>query len=154
MKVLNKAHLVLTCKGMHAGDGLYSKFDGENYELADMHAQGVGYLPQRNFMEKAKNKLKNDKRARAKCAEFLKMSISSKMKMSASVKAEGGVWIDWDNYGEWVAGQIHSWLMEGSLRMKPLKKETIEKKRRYGYGPTPLYASGELAKSIGWTVVE
>lgn len=152
MKVLNPAGIVMTLKGAHPSDGLYSKWSGSNYELAEMHAAGGAHFPPRNFMKAAKERIETNKEARRQCSEFLKMSVSTKMKMSASVKAEGGVWIDWDYYGGWVASLIHSWLLDGRLRLARLSKKTVEKKRRYGYGSTPLYASGELAKSIGWTV--
>lgn len=151
IKVLNPAKVVMTVKGTHRSDGKYSKFSGDAYQLAEMMSSRTGTCPPRPFMERAKWRFAGPDRKKA--ADFLKMSIDTKIHLSNSVKKEKGVWIDWNAFGEWCAAQIHSWLLDGKLGLTHLKKKTVERKERAGYGNTPVYASGQLAEMISWTVV-
>lgn len=155
-KILNPQGITLTVRGNHSRQGLYSTWDGDSYELAEVLTSGEwGQIP-RPFMFLAKQKLKNDKSARKRCAEFLKMSISRKLKFSKSVAAEmastGGVWIDWDEYGKWVCALIHSWIMDNTLNLPPLKADSQGEKSSAGFGSAPLYATGQLAQCISYDI--
>lgn len=146
----------MTPKGNHTADK-YSKWSGSNYELAKMHDEGYegirgSIVPSRPFMELAKLKLENDRSVRKLVAEKIKKSVDKKMKLSKSVRAEGGVWIDWSEVGKYIEHLIHSWVLEGKLGMEPLSDKTIEKKSSADCPDPaiPLYATGELAKSVSW----
>lgn len=146
----------MTPKGNHKASK-YSKWSGSNYELSKMHDDGfVGLhgsiVPSRPFMELAKLKLENDPRARKLVAEKIKKSVNKKIILSKASRAEGGVWIDWSEVGEYIGHLIHTWVLEARLGMAPLSKDTIEKKSSADCPDPaiPLYATGELAKSVSW----
>lgn len=155
-KILNPQGITMTPKGNHKASK-YSKWKGSNYELSKMHDDGfVGLhgsiVPPRPFMELAKLKLENDPRARKLVAEKIKKSVNKKIILSKASRAEGGVWIDWSEVGEYIGHLIHTWVLEGKLGMAPLSKDTIEKKSSADCPDpeVPLYATGELAKSVSW----
>lgn len=150
MDIRNPQKLTLTVAGNHHNDKKYSTWEGTNYRLAEILINGEGQQVPRPFMFKAKERIKNNAAARKKCAEFLKMSM---LKPSKSLAAEGGIWINWDNYGEWVCSLIHEWLMDGTLNLEPLQPGSKKKRSWAGYGTEPpLYATGELAKMITYVV--
>lgn len=150
LKIRNPQGITLTVAGEHSANDYYSSFEGTNYALADILINGYGGQRPRPFMFLAREKLKNDPAARKRCSQFLKMSI---LKPSKSVAAEGGMWVNWDNYGSWVCALIHEWLMDGTLNLAPLKEETQEKRAAAGHGTEPpLYATGELAKMITYVL--
>ena len=151
-KVLNPQGITLTVRGVHEGKGSYSRYSGDAYELAEWHCEGRANLPKRPFMFNAAQKIKHNSDARKKCAAFLKESIDTKIKMSASVKAEKGVWVDWDRYGKKVCDMVRVWLLEGKLGLYQLENETLKRKSRGGYTSSPLYATGELAKCISYVL--
>lgn len=154
LKIQNPQGITLTVVGQHSSDGKYSTWSGDAYRLAEVLTAGIGGQTPRPFMFLAKEKIKNNAAIKKRCSEMLKESINKKLKLSKSVAAEGGVWIDWDAYGNKVVNMVHEWIADGSLLAGyPLEETTKEKKAWAGYDTNaPLYATGELAKMITYVL--
>lgn len=118
----------------------YSKYTGDAYRLAEIHTYGL-HGPKRPFLTRIREEMK-----KGEYADRLKEKVRTSTDKKTLVT-------DWDKVGKWVVGRAKTMMKNGRLNLVPLKKETLDKKKRYGYGKAPLYASGELAKCITWEMV-
>lgn len=145
MGLSSKGFITMTVKGFLAPSDNYSRYYGDAYELAEMHASGVGSLPKRNFMENAKRMIMHDQSIRDALAKKIKASTKYYKRTKQFV-------VNWEHVGTWLASKIRSLLKSGKLGLAPLMPKTVKDKKRYGYGRSPLYASGGLAECITYKV--
>ena len=92
--VLNPERLVITVDGDHSGDGEYSKFSGDSFELADMQIKGAyrGGQP-RTFMYDLYEIIAENTDG------YAKQIVNENMQYDRSLH---GWWVDWDAIGyEW-----------------------------------------------------
>ena len=138
--VINNARMVVTVADTQHHRGLYTRFQGSNYELAkivtDNEKQPKNNRP---FMKKEKSILDKGE-YRKKLAKTLKGYISC---------TENGMYVDWNGFSSEVEQVARDLLIKDRLGLKPLDPVTILRKERAGEGSsTPLVATGQLADAI------
>lgn len=143
--VINNARMVVTVIDSQHHRGLYSRFQGSNFELAkivtDNKKQPKNKRPfnKRPFMRKEKSMLDKGE-YRKLLAKTLKGYITS---------TENGLLVDWDRFSNEVGKVARDLLIKDRLGLKPLDPVTIRRKERAGEGgSTPLVATGQLADAI------
>lgn len=138
--VINNARMVVTVIDSQHHRGLYSRFQGSNFELAKI-VTGKEKQPKNNrpFMRKEKSMLDKGE-YRKLLAKTLKGYITS---------TENGLLVDWDRFSNEVGKVARDLLIKDRLGLKPLDPVTIRRKERAGEGgSTPLVATGQLADAI------
>ena len=138
--VINNARMVVTVIDSQHHRGLYSRFQGSNFELAKI-VTGNEKQPKNNrpFMKKEKSMLDKGE-YRKLLAKTLKGYITS---------TENGLLVDWDRFSNEVGKVARDLLIKDRLGLKPLDPVTIRRKERAGEGgSTPLVATGQLADAI------
>lgn len=144
-KGLKDKSIRITVKGYLASDGLYSKWTGDAYELAEIHAYGL-HGPKRPFLANIRKQF-SENGAQVK-------KLADKIKSNTKFYKRSGEWkVRWDKVGDWVVSQSRSLMKGGKLGLVPLKASTARRKSRAGYKNGPLYASGGLADCIAWEMV-
>ena len=138
--VINNARMVVTVADTQHHRGLYSRFQGSNFELAkivtDNEKQPKNNRP---FMKKEKSILDKGE-YRKKLAKTLKGYISC---------TENGMYVDWNGFSNEVEQVARDLLIKDRLGLKPLDPVTIRRKESAGEGSsTPLVATGQLADAI------
>lgn len=138
--VINNARIVVTVADTQHHRGLYSRFQGSNFELAkivtDNEKQPKNNRP---FMKKEKSILDKGE-YRKKLAKTLKGYISC---------TENGMYVDWNGFSSEVEQVARDLLIKDRLGLKPLDPVTIRRKESAGEGSsTPLVATGQLADAI------
>ena len=144
--VINNARMVVTVIDSQHHRGLYSRFQGSNFELAkivtDNKKQPNNKKQPKNkrpFMRKEKSMLDKGE-YRKLLAKTLKGYITS---------TENGLLVDWDRFSNEVGKVARDLLIKDRLGLKPLDPVTIRRKERAGEGgSTPLVATGQLADAI------
>lgn len=143
--VINNARMVVTVIDSQHHRGLYSRFQGSNFELAkivtDNEKRPKNKRPKNNrpFMKKEKSMLDKGE-YRKLLAKTLKGYITS---------TENGLLVDWDRFSNEVGKVARDLLIKDRLGLKPLDPVTIRRKERAGEGgSTPLVATGQLADAI------
>ena len=143
--VINNARMVVTVIDSQHHRGLYSRFQGSNFELAkivtDNEKRPKNKRPKNNrpFMKKEKSMLDKGE-YRKLLAKTLKGYITS---------TENGLLVDWDRFSNEVEKVARDLLIKDRLGLKPLDPVTIRRKERAGEGgSTPLVATGQLADAI------
>ena len=138
--VINNARMVVTVIDSQHHRGLYSRFQGSNFELAKIVTDNEKQ-PKNNrlFMRKEKSMLDKGE-YRKLLAKILKGYITS---------TENGLLVDWDRFSNEVGKVARDLLIKDRLGLKPLDPVTIRRKERAGEGgSTPLVATGQLADAI------
>lgn len=136
--VLNLQVLKVTVLGEHTSDGLYSKWEGDAFELAKVQVRGSAFSEPRPFMNELRLEMKGNKQ--------VAMIIRKNMRYDRKQK---GHIVNWDA----MSLELETWC-QGKMtdifsRMPPIKDSTKQKKARAGYDVSKtLYAQGELAKCI------
>ena len=138
--VINNARIVVTVADTQHHRGLYTRFQGSNYELAkivtDNEKQPKNNRP---FMKKEKSILDKGE-YRKKLAKTLKGYISC---------TENGMYVDWNGFSSEIEQVARDLLIKDRLGLKPLDPVTIRRKESAGEGSsTPLVATGQLADAI------
>lgn len=139
--ILNPERLVVTVDGDHAGDGLYSEFEGSSYELAELQINGAfkGGRP-RPFMYDLKELIAEN------TGNYAKQIINENMMYD---RHEHGWYVDWDAIAYELENVCIARLIDTALAQQPpVTTETQYKKNYAGYGTKTLYASGQLVESI------
>ena len=143
--VINNARMVVTVIDSQHHRGLYSRFQGSNFELAKIvtgnEKQPKNKQPKNNrpFMRKEKSMLDKGE-YRKLLAKTLKGYITS---------TENGLLVDWVRFSNEVEKVARDLLIKDRLGLKPLDPVTIRRKERAGEGgSTPLVATGQLADAI------
>lgn len=132
--VINNARMVVTVIDSQHHRGLYSRFQGSNFELTKIVTENG-----RPFMRKEKSMLDKGE-YRKLLAKTLKGYITS---------TENGLLVDWDRFSNEVGKVARDLLIKDRLGLKPLDPVTIRRKERAGEGgSTPLVATGQLADAI------
>ena len=132
--VINNARMVVTVIDSQHHRGLYSRFQGSNFELTKIVTENG-----RPFMRKEKSMLDKGE-YRKLLAKTLKGYITS---------TENGLLVDWDRFSNEVGKVARDLLIKDRLGLKPLDPVTIQRKERAGEGgSTPLVATGQLADAI------
>lgn len=132
--VINNARMVVTIADNNHQRGLYTRFQGSNYELAlIVSAEG------RPFMDEEKEAL-NKGEYRKQLAKTLKGYISC---------TENGLVVDWNGFSNEVESVARDLLIKDRLGLARLKPLTIQRKIAANEGSdTPLVATGQLADAI------
>ena len=138
--VINNARMVVTVIDSQHHRGLYSRFQGSNFELAKIVTDNKKRPKnKRPFMKKEKSMLDKGE-YRKLLAKTLKGYITS---------TENGLLVDWDRFSNEVGKVARDLLIKDRLGLKPLDPVTIRRKERAGEGgSTPLVATGQLADAI------
>ena len=138
--VINNARMVVTVIDSQHHRGLYSRFQGSNFELAKIVTDNKKRPKnKRPFMRKEKSMLDKGEH-RKELAKALKGYITS---------TENGLLVDWDGFSNEVEKVARDLLIKDRLGLKPLDPVTIRRKERAGEGgSTPLVATGQLADAI------
>lgn len=138
--VINNARMVVTVIDSQHHRGLYSRFQGSNFELAKIVTDNKKQpKKKRPFMKKEKSMLDKGE-YRKLLAKTLKGYITS---------TENGLLVDWDRFSNEVRKVARDLLIKDRLGLKPLDPVTIRRKERAGEGgSTPLVATGQLADAI------
>lgn len=138
--VINNARMVVTVIDSQHHRGLYSRFQGSNFELAKIVTDNKKQPKnKRPFMRKEKSMLDKGE-YRKLLAKTLKGYITS---------TENGLLVDWDRFSNEVEKVARDLLIKDRLGLKPLDPVTIRRKERAGEGgSTPLVATGQLADAI------
>lgn len=132
--VINNARMVVTVIDSQHHRGLYSRFQGSNFELTKIVTENG-----RPFVRKEKSMLDKGE-YRKLLAKTLKGYITS---------TENGLLVDWDRFSNEVGKVARDLLIKDRLGLKPLDPVTIQRKERAGEGgSTPLVATGQLADAI------
>lgn len=132
--VINNARMVVTVIDSQHHRGLYSRFQGSNFELTKIVTENG-----RPFMRKEKSMLDKGE-YRKLLAKTLKGYITS---------TENGLLVDWNRFSNEVEKVARDLLVKDRLGLKPLDPVTIRRKERAGEGgSTPLVATGQLADAI------
>lgn len=132
--VINNARMVVTVIDSQHHRGLYSRFQGSNFELTKIVTENG-----RPFIRKEKSMLDKGE-YRKLLAKTLKGYITS---------TENGLLVDWDRFSNEVGKVARDLLIKDRLGLKPLDPVTIRRKERAGEGgSTPLVATGQLADAI------
>ena len=138
--VINNAKMVVTIADTQHHRGLYSRFQGSNFELAKI-VTGNEKQPKNNrpFMRKEKSKLDKGEH-RKELAKALKGYITC---------TENGMVVDWNGFANVVEKKARELLVEDRLGLAPLDPITIQRKEKAHEGSdTPLVATGQLADAI------
>ena len=132
--IANNARMVVTVADTQHHRGLYTRFQGSNYELAlIVSAEG------RPFMDEEKSMLDKGE-YRKKLAKTLKGYISC---------TENGMVVDWNGFADVVEKKARELLVEDRLGLAPLDPITIQRKIDAKEGSDiPLVATGQLADAI------
>ena len=132
--IANNARMVVTVADTQHHRGLYTRFQGSNYELAlIVSAEG------RPFMDEEKSMLDKGE-YRKKLAKTLKGYISC---------TENGMVVDWNGFASEVEQVARELLIEDRLGLARLNPLTIQRKEAASEGSdTPLVATGQLADAI------
>ena len=132
--IANNARMVVTVADTQHHRGLYTRFQGSNYELAlIVSAEG------RPFMDEEKSMLDKGE-YRKKLAKALKGYI---------LCTENGMVVDWNGFADVVEKKARELLVEDRLGLAPLDPVTIQRKEDAHEGSdTPLVATGQLADAI------
>lgn len=132
--IINNARMIVTVADSNHQRGLYSRFNGSNYELARIvSAQG------RPFMEEEKSMLDKGE-YRKRLAKTLKSYISC---------TENGMVVNWEGFSSEVEEVARELLIKDRLGLARLNPLTIQRKEKAGEGSsTPLVATGQLADAI------
>ena len=132
--VINNARMVVTIADNNHQRGLYTRFQGSNYELAlIVSAEG------RPFMDEEKEAL-NKGEYRKQLAKTLKGYISC---------TENGLVVDWNGFSNEVESVARDLLIKDRLGLARLKPLTIQRKIDANEGSdTPLVATGQVADAI------
>lgn len=132
--IINNARMIVTVADNKHQRGLYSRFRGSNYELAEIvSSEG------RPFMNVEKSML-NKGEYRKQLAKTLKWYITC---------TENGMVVDWSGFSTEIEIIARELLIKDRLGLAPLKPMTIKRKVRAGEGgSTPLVATGQLADAI------
>lgn len=138
--VINNARMVVTVIDSQHHRGLYSRFQGSNFELAKIVTDNKKQPKnKRPFMRKEKSMLDKGE-YRKLLAKTLKGYITS---------TKNGLLVDWDRFSNEVGKVARDLLIKDRLGLKPLDPVTIRRKERAGEGgSTPLVATGQLADAI------
>ena len=132
--VINNARIVVTVADNNHQRGLYTRFQGSNYELA-MIVSAEG----RPFIDEEKSML-NKGEYRKRLAKTLKGYISC---------TENGMVVNWEGFSSKVEQVARELLIEDKLGLARLKPMTIQRKIDAVEGSdTPLVATGQLADAI------
>ena len=132
--VINNARMVVTVIDSQHHRGLYSRFQGSNFELTKIVTENG-----RPFMRKEMSMLDKGE-YRKLLAKTLKGYITS---------TENGLLVDWDRFSNEVGKVARDLLIKDRLGLNPLDPVTIRRKERAGEGgSTPLVATGQLADAI------
>lgn len=115
----------------------------EAYELAEIHALGL-HGPKRPFLARIRDAMNGEYNER------LNKKIKSETRL---YKRTGKFETNWDAVGDWMVKRARTLMKSGKLGLEPLKKETLKRRKSYGYTGGPLYASGMLADCITWETV-
>ena len=132
--VINNARMVVTVADTQHHRGLYTRFQGSNYELAlIVSAEG------RPFMDEEKSMLDKGEH-RKELAKALKGYITC---------TENGMVVDWNGFANVVEKKARELLVEDKLGLNRLDPITIQRKEKAHEGSdTPLVATGQLADAI------
>ena len=132
--VINNARMVVTVLDNKHHRGLYTRFNGSNYELAlIVSAEG------RPFMDNEKSMLDKGE-YRKRLAKTLKSYISC---------TENGMVVNWEGFSNEVEEVARDLLIKDRLGLARLNPLTIQRKEKAGEGSsTPLVATGQLADAI------
>jgi hypothetical protein len=140
--VLNPAELNVTIGDeSHSSDGLYSKWEGSCYELADIQINGA-YKggTTRPFMFYLKEFLDNNNR------HHVRPIIENNMTYDRS---ERGWWVDWEGIADELQPLCEQILAQDvSPMLPPISEKSQHDKSRAGYGNMTLYASGQLFEAV------
>lgn len=132
--VINNAKIVVTVADTQHHRGLYSRFQGSNFELAKIVTEEG-----RPFIKNEKAMLDKGEH-RKELAKALKGYITC---------TENGMVVDWNGFSSKVEQVARDLLIKDRLGLKPLDPVTIRRKERAGEGgSTPLVATGQLADAI------
>lgn len=132
--VVNNARMIVTVADNYHQRGLYTRFQGSNYELAlIVSAEG------RPFMDEEKSMLDRGE-YRKQLAKTIKGYISC---------TENGLVVDWNGFSNEVESVARDLLIKDRLGLARLKPLTIQRKIKANEGSdTPLVATGQLADAI------
>lgn len=132
--IANNARMVVTVADTQHHRGLYTRFQGSNYELAlIVSAEG------RPFMDEEKSMMDKGE-YRKKLSKILKGYISC---------TENGMYVDWNGFSSKVEQVARELLINDRLGLAGLDPITIHRKEKAGEGSsTPLVATGQLADAI------
>lgn len=132
--VINNAKMVVTVADTQHHRGLYSRFQGSNFELAKIVTEEG-----RPFIKNEKAMLDKGEH-RKELAKALKGYITC---------TENGMVVDWNGFSSKVEQVARELLIKDRLGLNPLDPVTIQRKERAGEGSdTPLVATGQLADAI------
>lgn len=135
--------LEITVKGYLVSDGIYSKWTGDAYELAEIHTYGLG-VPKRPFIYNAKKYIKEHSSE--------KNTLKDRIKKHTKITGKSFD-VNWYYAGRFLESKIRSLMKSGKLGLVPLASDTLYRRDLAGYGKKPLYASGGLADCITWQEV-
>lgn len=140
-RILNEERLVATVYGEHAGDGLYSKFSGDSYELAEIQITGAYKGGKaRPFMYYLREKIEENR------GRYAKEIFNENMEYD---RHERGWYVDWESIAYELENIcIQNLMPEVSAELPPVSPKTQYEKSEAGYGDMTLYASGQLVESI------
>ena len=132
--VINNARMVVTVADNSHHRGLYTRFQGSNYELASIvSAEG------RPFMDREKQMLDKGS-VRKELAKSLKYYIKP---------TENGLYVDWGSFSSEVQEVARLLLIKDRLGLARLNPLTVARKEAANEGSdTPLVATGQLADAI------
>lgn len=132
--VINNARMVVTVADTQHHRGLYTRFQGSNFELAKIVTKEG-----RPFMKNEKALLDKGEH-RKELAKALKGYITC---------TENGMIVDWNRFSNVVEKKVRELLVEDRLGLVGLDPLTIQRKEAVGEGSdTPLVATGQLADAI------
>ena len=132
--IANNARMVVTVADTQHHRGLYTRFQGSNYELALIVTKKG-----RPFMDEEKSMLDKGE-YRKKLAKTLKGYISC---------TENGMVVDWNGFASEVEKVARELLINDRLGLTSLEPMTIQRKEKAEEGSdTPLVATGQLADAI------
>ena len=132
--VINNARMIVTVMDSQHHRGLYSRFQGSNFELTKIVTENG-----RPFMSKEKSMLDKGE-YRKRLAKTLKSYISC---------TENGMVVNWEGFSNEVEQVARELLIKDRLGLARLNPLTIQRKEKAGEGSsTPLVATGQLADAI------
>ena len=132
--VINNARMVVTVIDSQHHRGLYSRFQGSNFELVKIVTEEG-----RPFIKNEKAMLDKGEH-RKELAKALKGYITC---------TENGMVVDWNGFANVVEKKARELLVEDRLGLAPLDPITIQRKEKAHEGSdTPLVATGQLADAI------
>ena len=132
--VINNARMVVTVADTQHHRRLYTRFQGSNFELAQIVTkQGRPFIKNEKVMlDKGEH--------RKELAKVLKGYITC---------TENGLVVDWNGFANVVENKARELLIKDRLGLNPLDPITIQRKIDANEGSdTPLVATGQLADAI------